>query len=556
MAIDTRFGVVVSETSPSDSSSAWEGVEAFACRVEAHIERRTLAWTAALSLLYLGMVLPLSYVRLLWFDELLTFWFCRFNSLSHLWWMLKGPVEGIPPLFYLITRGSEALFGENATALRVPGMVGYWVMSVAIYKFARKHTSSVFALLATMFPCVTFAYYYACEARPYGMVLGCSALLLLFWREAVEASGRRRALAAAAIGVTMAFAVSIHYYAVFISLPIAAGELVRLVERRKPDWLVWIAGAAGASVQLGYIPLIRTFMGIHKSPYEWNKPQMEFIWRSYATILGATLLPVGIVLVWLFVSWKGRDALGKPLLPRHEMAACVTLALLPLLGYAAARTFIGMLSERYVIETVIGFSLLFGLGTAKVSRNRRSIGLALLSLVLVGFIVLQCQNVHREYVVRNRYHQFDSAAVARSFNLPVTTGDTCGMLALDYYGPREFTSRFVIAVDPDIARHYDIPDTDHNIYLGGKGILPIRVERFPDFLEHNDQFLIFGGPVGWMEDYVLKRGARVQIVLQTEKELLLLVTQHPAAAQTAGARPLPVRGTGSFSDALAMSKVH
>jgi len=530
-----RSDPMVSEPS-SSQSPAWQRLERFACRVEANIAGRAWAWAAAFSILYFGTVSALSWARILSFDELLTFWVCRFQSLSHLWWMLKSPVEGNPPLFHLVTRASEALAGEDAIALRVPGMVGYWVMAVAVYTLARKHTSPLFALVAATFPSVTFAFYYASEARPYGMLLGCSALLLLFWIKALEAEGRQRIRAVMTMGVILAFAVSIHYYAALIALPIAAGEFVRLLERRKPDWKVWIAIAGGASAQLLYVPLIRSSIHIHKSAYVWNKPHIDFIWTSYATILGVTLLPIAIVLGWLFMRWRSKNSGSgycQPLLPRHEMSAYVSLVLLPLVGFAAAETVVGMLTERYVIETVIGFSILFALGAAKLSRNRRSVGLALLSLVLVSFVVLQFQNLRREYQGRGRFQHFDSEAVVRSLNVPITTEDTHLMLVLNYYGPREFTSRFVMAVDPQIARQYGISDTDPKIYLGSKGILPVRVEQFPEFLEHNDRFLIFGGPLDWMADYVIKRGARVEIVLQTNKELLLLVTQHPQAGQEA-----------------------
>ena len=536
MTPDTIVEARVSESSSSQSSSTWERLEGLACRVEANVERWALTWAAVLSIIYLSTVLAVSWTRILSFDELLTFWFCRFKSLSHLWWMLKSPVEGIPPLFYLITRASEALAGENAIALRVPGMVGYWVMSVTVYKLARRHTSALFAVVAAIFPCVTLAFYYASEARPYGMLLACSALLLWFWLEAVEAVGRWRMRAIIAMAVVMALAASIHYYAGLIAVPLAAGELARLIERRKPDWLVWIAVVAGAAAELVYVPLIRGFLHAHKTAYVWNKPHVDFLWKSYTTILGVTSLPVVIVLGWLLIRWKSEASAGaqnQRLLPRHESAAYVSLVLVPLVGYVAAQRVVGMLTERYVIETVIGFSILFALGAAKMSSNRRSVGLALLSLALVSFVVLQFQNLRREYQERGRFQHFDSEAVARSLNLSVTTEHIGDMLAMDYYGPRGFSSRFVIAVDPQIARDYGIPDSTPKIYLGSQGILPVHVERFTDFLEHNDQFLIFGGPLDWMADYVMKRGARVEIVLQTDRELLLLVTQHPHAGQEA-----------------------
>jgi hypothetical protein len=37
------------------------------------------------------------------------------------------------PLFYLLTRGAERLFGEGLIATRLPEMVGFWLFASAFF---------------------------------------------------------------------------------------------------------------------------------------------------------------------------------------------------------------------------------------------------------------------------------------------------------------------------------------------------------------------------------------------------------------------------------------
>lgn len=529
LSTEVRAETFLSRTCSSRISESWKKFEAAAVWIEASIGRHALAWTAAFSGFYFAMTMARSYSRLMWADELITLWVCRFKSLPHLWSILKSGVELNPPLFHWVTRASETLFGENATGLRVPAMLSYWVMSLALYAYARKHVSALFALFIAVFPSVTSAYSYACEARPYPIILACSIVLLLFWRQATE-NGRYRRLAILGTGVMLAFAVSIHYYAVLMVLPVAAGEAVRLFERKTPDWPLWAAVAAGSAVEIAFLPLVRANLQIHKSPYAWNSPHLEFLWESYQTILGVALVPAIAVLAACAIRWSVKRMAATAnqwLLPPHETAACITLTLLPVAAYALGISVTGMVSERYVIETALGFSVLFGLGVAQLSRNRSGAALALLAAVVVCFSAQQVTEIRRQYGIRNRYRFLQAQDVALAYDLPIVQKDIVNLLPLTYYGPREFTSRLVYLVDLDVPHRFGAVDTGNKMLANGRAIFPVHVEDLQPFLQHHDRFLIYGGPEGWLEAYLLERGARIQVVLQEGGELLLLVTQHP-----------------------------
>lgn len=514
-----------------------EKLEVIAGRLAETFEASPVAWAAALSILYLGMALAHCWTRRLWLDELITLYVCRFRNLTELWAWLKTGAEMTPPLFHLIARGSERLFGENEIALRLPSIAAYWVMSVAVYFFARKRTSPIFALVAAVFPLVTLAYFYACEARPYAMILASSALLLLFWQEAAE-NGKRRRIALWGMAITAAFAVSIHYYAGLAALPIAIGELVRCFERRKPDWAVWGAISAGLAVEACFLPLIRAGLRIHKTPYVWNRPHLDMLWTSYPLLFGVALLPACIVLGLLVVRWRKSPrsmSESDPLLPRHELAVCIALAVLPAIGYGASLLLTGMMTERYVVETVIGVSVLFATGVARLTRGRRSFGLALVLAILLCFVIQQAKTVRQEYAMRDRYQHLLAYDAVVSYNLPTIYKSMLELLPLIHYGPPEFTSHLVFPVDVDLSHRYEGNDTGRKIYGGGIGIFPVHTITMDSFLEHNERFLIYGWPEDWLEEYLVDRGANIKIVFQGGLEMLLLV-ENPGAGHAAAAR--------------------
>ena len=69
-------------------------------------------------------------------------------------------------------------------------MLGFWVMSLALYMFLRRYLSVVTALTGALFPAVTTAFAYSYEARPYALVLGFAGLALVCWQRAVDSHRR------------------------------------------------------------------------------------------------------------------------------------------------------------------------------------------------------------------------------------------------------------------------------------------------------------------------------------------------------------------------------
>ena len=144
-------------------------------------------WTVAgVSALYLAVTGVIAWNKPLWNDELYTLYIARLPDFSDVWAALSTGAEQTPPFFYVVTRASLALFGPSELSLRLPAVVGFWVMALCLYRFVSNRDSALAGLVAMLFPLVTSAYYYASEARPYALVLGFSGVALLCWQAGAD----------------------------------------------------------------------------------------------------------------------------------------------------------------------------------------------------------------------------------------------------------------------------------------------------------------------------------------------------------------------------------
>src|SRR5262245_6652550 len=141
---------------------------------------------SAASALYLIVVGLSAAQKQLENDELFTLYISRLPSMGEVWSALLTGAEQLPPFFYVLTRASLSLFGESQLTLRLPAVVGVWVMGLCLYRFVSKRSTALYGLIAMLFALTTNACYYAFEARPYGLILGFSGIALLCWQSFLE----------------------------------------------------------------------------------------------------------------------------------------------------------------------------------------------------------------------------------------------------------------------------------------------------------------------------------------------------------------------------------
>ena len=283
-------------------------------------------------------------------DELFTLYIARLPHFRDVWAALATGAEQTPPLFYAVSRADIKLFGTSGLALRLPEMLAFFLMGAVLFHIVARRTSPVYGFLALLFPFMTTAFNYVFEARAYALVLCFSVTGLLCWIWATE--GRHRVPALVGLALSLAAAISSHYYAVLSLFPIGLGEAVRTFRRKKIDVGVWLALLLSLSPLVAFLPLIESARKF--APHFWSKPHWSSIVYFYDYFL---LTPSVIPLLAILLVVVASSVFRKPAedtseagtlksVPEHEIAGVLGFLMIPAVGIVLAKTAVGAFSAR------------------------------------------------------------------------------------------------------------------------------------------------------------------------------------------------------------------
>src|ERR1700751_1051791 len=144
----------------------------------------------AFSVFYFADVLIRASEKYFWYDELVTLYVSRLD-LHSVWQGLQSGADFNPFPFYLITKASRALFGENHIGMRMPEIIAFWIFCLCMFRLVNRRAGVVAGFIAMALPLLTGAFYYAYEARPLALVLGFSGLSFVCWQEFKDGGSRR-----------------------------------------------------------------------------------------------------------------------------------------------------------------------------------------------------------------------------------------------------------------------------------------------------------------------------------------------------------------------------
>jgi 4-amino-4-deoxy-L-arabinose transferase-like glycosyltransferase len=488
-------------------------------RVERRLENSLWPLLLGCAIL-ISLSLAASSARPFWFDELFTFHLARLPDFATLWLALSKGTDLQPPLFHLTTAAAQKLFGSSEVATRLPALAGYLLMTVCIYLFVRRRTSGWYALIAALFPAVTEAFRYSYEARPYGLMMGFSALALLCWQQAVSATGVRRAIGLVGLWLSLSLALSFHYYSVLAFVAIGTGEAVRIVQRRRLDIPIAMAACLAGLIGIIYLPLIRGAVTVH-SDHPWNGVSLRFVFDALHFALSPAAVPMAFCVVALGLLYglprvAQAPAARRIVLTLPETGACLGFVMLPLFGYLVGRFVTHMMSERYVLPLVIGFAVLFACALYQATGGRALAGLilaAILATVFVGRHIARPPMVNEFATLR---------LPAQDRDLPLVLASSLDVVPRLYYANADVTSRIVCV---DLSTHYHGVDAvDRDVFIAAP-FFHWPVMHYADFARAHPRFFLLATPAS---DWVAKRlradGAELQLEPSPPDAALYLVT--------------------------------
>ena len=473
------------KTSPSGDPAPLAAVQRGAPTVAARRARAARAIAGAEPVLVVAALLGLTAVclrlatsRLLWYDELFTFYLSRFGSLSELWTNLAAGTDLQPPLMYVLARVGTAVFGDAAWCLRLPSVLSLPTTAGLLYLFVRRRRGPVEAAVAiAALTACGGAFVLFAEARPYGLMCALAAAALASWQRAAEGGPRRRWWWAA-LALTLGLGMATHYFFCVCVIGLGVAEVVRWAHARRIDALAVACFAVPVLVLLALIPLWYPGREAYSAGF-WSKPAADMA-AVRAAYNGLFTDDIGVALVFALAATaalaaitRGRDAEPDGYRP-WESAALVAFAAGPALGVVIGLKLAGGYYFRYTIPSILGLAGLIALACGRTAVARWHGLVAAGGLVALGAIGRAPEIVQQ--------HQQRAADVASTAALLASQAagamvviESADMLAQLAYYHRGGPARIVYVADVERSARYTQIDALDRGALAIRRISPLPV---------------------------------------------------------------------------------
>ena len=439
----------------------------------------------------------------LWYDELLSLHAALLPDIGSIWEVTRSGALAEPPLFAVLAHLTMKAVPDPHLGLRLPAVLGIWVLCLCVFRFTRRIAGALVAGVAVMTILSTKVASYIQEGRPYGLLMGCLGVALVSWQEAVE--GKHRRLGLLGLAVSLFCAIQTHYYGVLLLFPLALGELIRTVSRKRMDAAVWSALAIGSSSVLMLLPLVGAASDYTRNP--WNPVSLESFLRFHTGLFEQLVPPVLLILGLLGVLRLGRNSLREDEgrgadVSKHELGVIVGFCAFPIVVLATSLLVTDSLSLRYLLPTVVGYAILAAVLVLAAGGSRSLVG----TVALVSLSVWFCFNIwDTSNLVSNQRDRIPHPDALRPYDsedrLPIVGANHHRFLQLSYYWQRELGSRIYYLTRgerPQLALGRLAPWVSLNIRL------------YRTFVSQHQEFLLLQMG-GWQKDQLLADGAQLDL---------------------------------------------
>ena len=499
------------------------------------IEKHKTVFVACYSILFLAICGLTSAVKLMWFDELATYYPAKLPTVRALVDFFWDGLDVHTPTASLLVRGTMHLFGDGPVVDRLPFSAAYLAFCIFLFIFVARRCPTGYAAMAMIFPALTPTFYYATEIRCYALVLAFTGLALVSWQAAAE--GRTRPLAVVGLFAGLAGTICSHYYGVFLCVPFAVAELTRTYIRKCVDWAVWAAVALSPSILLIFLPAIRNAAAIYRG-HVTPLTNLDTFLESYrATLNIPKALILAASMVCLLAARRMFRAMptSQLMLPLPEWVLAGAFFLLPLYIMPVSG-FIGAFFARYVLACTAGGAILMAFFFCQYFQGSRHIGCALTLIFLVGFFVQRTTELRAmmrdnggwSKPLGTTLHTASWSRELERSSLPIAAVPELFFMKFQHYASDAVRPRVYYPADEIMARRYGgFGGGDLNL-LTMSHALSLQVLSFRDFVSQHPNFLmcVSTGEYtnAWLLHAVLEYGADVRLRSQSKPYYLFEVT--------------------------------
>ena len=457
----------------------------------------------------------------LWHDELFTFYIAQARSISALLTETQL-IDFNPPLSYLATRLSYSIFGVNTLSCRLPEILGFLLAMLSVYLFVRRRAGTLYGLLAAGLLYAGAPGALAIEARPYGLLLGFSALSLLAWQLARERKSFAALLVFAGCGLLLS-----HIFSVFVWVTLAAGEVIHMIQRRKVEWSLVLAWSVPLLCVATYVPQLRAHnQAIFPAAYQ---PGVGTLFRFYNTWVEAdvrTVLLTGVVLLLLSGprTFRGRV---QSFLTWPEWASIGFLFAIPLLVLLVLIRSHSAFFVRYTMAGNIGLCVIAAVLLASwTSRDTRAalicLGIAFTVSGQLGAAVSALRHKSTFTQTEPKPAACQACQLSQKLDPALPFVDASGLtfLEMDHREDAAMLRRVFYLTDSQASREYAHASIFESMQTE-KSLFPIRanVSTYSAFIKTHRRFFVFGD-YDFPEDWLLRKleadGASLRLLGETE----------------------------------------
>ncbi len=497
----------MSRTSPL--GNARRSLQAAADQAEKWIEDHPGVALLAILIVYALAQLEYSLAAPLWHDELFTFYIAQAPSLHDLFRDIRH-VDLNPPLSYLLTRLSFHLFGVGTLQCRLPEIAGFALAVVSVFAFVRRRAGASFGLCAACMLFASRAGELVTQARPYGLMLGTTALALACWAASrSERAARRRWTALAGLLVALTALLLTHVFGLLAWAALVIAEIIGSLRNRRIDRARLLALLLPLPATLSYRPLLSNHA---QSAFPASfQPNGSDIFVFYMGHVDRELIILWLTAI-LLLALGGRAWLrpwGRFVLSFPEWVAVAGFLAAPLVLIGYLMLTHGAFFDRYGVIACLGTSILFAVLLQWWSGGRAAA--ALLAGVLALLITGRLPDAISSAVTGRIFHTTEPVApplptaLLRNPALPLVTASGLTFVEMQRRESPALLQHTFYLTDNDAALRYahatifeGIPE---EASLFG---FTAHVEAYKQFLAQHPVFYVLG-TYDYPEDWLLRK---------------------------------------------------
>ena len=475
------------------------------------VESHYFASLSVLFVIYLCAHLGYSLRIPLWNDELFTWYIAQAPSLGALLHLTRT-TDLNPPLSYLITRATFHLFGVGTLQTRMPEIAGFWLAVVCISLFVRRRAGNAFAILAGVILFVSKTTEPAIDGRPYGLMFGFGALMLVAWQSSTIAQdhGRRSYASDLLMGLATTALLLTHIFGLFLWAAIVAAEATYSFSRKRIEPARLLALLLPLAATSLYVPIFQVHAAATFPPEFQAHLSDIYGYFSDRTVREFKALAFTVLVI---ASVGGRPWLrpsSRFVLTGPEWVAVACFLLTPVAIIARLTQEHAAFFHRYGDAAMLGTAILFTVLLCRLTANRPAA--ALLAAVIFLFFSSRMQHTYM-FVSQGRIFRHTEPTIVPFSPNPLATSDlplviNSGLVFVEMnnHESPQFLDRTYYLTGGPVALHYTNATLFEGMPLVAAAFhLRGQVAPYPDFIRQHPHFYLLANDFDYPEDWLLRK---------------------------------------------------